>query len=294
MRGGVGFYLDGGGGGVGGGRGRCSLRRRVELCSQPFNLLEGSLMLCGGYEMLEHEPPPRRESLVESESLCTRPLCRIIGQAHVDQLLEILGDGPPRVVWEQLSRTEVVHLLHRMSLKGMEGVLSAAELEQDDTEGEDVSRNPDVWELADPCQQHLRGRILKGGCAALDVGGTIHPERIEAQRRPQIPDLHHRLMRAREDEEVGRLQVPVEDMPPMHPSQPPRRLESHPLNKLWGDVIEWVVVDILLESQAVGPLHVEAQNPLWIVDMCGEGPEAIGHPILPSPVEKMELEAHTA
>ena len=47
----------------------------------------------------------------------------------------------------------------------------------------------------------------------LDVGGTIHPERIEAQRRPQIPDLHHWLLCPREDEEIARLQVPVEDVP---------------------------------------------------------------------------------
>ena len=82
-----------------------------------------------------------------------------------------------------------MHLLHQTSLEGMEGVLGATEFEQDDTERVDVSRNPNVWELADASQQHLRGRIFEGGCAALDVGRTIHPERIEAQRRPQIPNL---------------------------------------------------------------------------------------------------------
>ena len=72
----------------------------------PFVRLEGSLMLSGGDEMMEHELPPRRESLVEGESLCTWPLCRIIGQAHVDRLLEIVGDGPSGVVWEQLCRDQ--------------------------------------------------------------------------------------------------------------------------------------------------------------------------------------------
>ena len=76
----MGFYLDvGGGGGVGGGRARFSLRRRVEQCPQPFNLLEGSLMLSGDGEMLEYELPPRREALVEGESLCPRPFCGILG-----------------------------------------------------------------------------------------------------------------------------------------------------------------------------------------------------------------------
>ena len=90
-------------------------------------------MLSGGDEMLQDELPPRRESLVEGESLCTRPLCGIVGQAHIYHLLEIVGDSPPGVVWEQLSRAEVMHLLHPTQQEGVEGVLSAAELEQDDT-----------------------------------------------------------------------------------------------------------------------------------------------------------------
>ena len=105
----------------------------VKQCPQPFDLMEGSVMLSGGDEMLEHELPPRRESLVEGESLCTRPLCGIVGQAHVDHLLEIVGDGPSRIVWDQLSWAEVMHLLHPTQQEGVEGVLSAAELEQDDT-----------------------------------------------------------------------------------------------------------------------------------------------------------------
>ena len=71
--------------------------------------------------MLEDELTPRREPLVEGESLCTRPLCGIIGQAHVDHLLEIVGDGPPGVVWDQLSWAEDMHLLHPMQQEVMEG-----------------------------------------------------------------------------------------------------------------------------------------------------------------------------
>ena len=92
------FYLDGGGGGSGGGTGQFSLRGGVELCTQPFNLLEGSLILNGCGKMLEDELPPRREYPVNGESLCTRPLSVILGQAHLQDLFEIVRDGPPGVV----------------------------------------------------------------------------------------------------------------------------------------------------------------------------------------------------
>ena len=82
-------------------------------------------MLSGGEYMLEDELPPRREALVEGESLCTRTLYGIVGQAHVEDLLEIVRAGPPGIVWEQLSLADVVRVLHPTSLEGMEGVLCA-------------------------------------------------------------------------------------------------------------------------------------------------------------------------
>ena len=140
-------------------------------------------------------------------------------------------------------------------------------------------------ELADASKQHLWGRIFEGGCAALDVGGVIHTERIEPQRRAEIADLHHWLLRAREDEEVGRLQVPVEDVLAVQPSQPPHHLESQPLDKLWGDVDERVILDVLLQTQVICRLHIDTDDPLLIIDMRGEGPGDVGHPILSSPVK---------
>ena len=76
-----------------------------------------------------------------------------------------------------------MHVLHATRLEGMEGVLFATELEQDDTERVDVCPHADVWELPNPCQEHLLGRIVVGGDAALYVGGAVHPEGIETQRR---------------------------------------------------------------------------------------------------------------
>ena len=186
----------------------------------------------GGDEVLEDELPPRRQALVEGESVCSPPLCRLIGQAAVDRLLQVLGDGPPGVVWDQVSGAGIVHLLHPARMEGVEGVLSATQFEEQHPEGVEICHHVDVWEAADASQQHLRGRILEGGGAALDVGEAVHPERIEAQRRAQIPDLHHRLLCGREDEEVGGLQVPVEDVLAVKPAQPPHHLESHPLDKL--------------------------------------------------------------
>ena len=120
-----------------------------------------------------------------------------------------------------------MHVLHPTPLEWMKGALCATELEQDNTETEDVSPHTNVPELPDASQQHLRDRILVGGGAALDVGGAIHPARIKTQRRTEIADLHHRLLRARGDEEVPRLHVTVDDvlagkpsLPPQHPVPP--------------------------------------------------------------------------
>ena len=142
-----------------------------------------------------------------------------------------------------------------------------------------------MWEAADASKQQLRGSIFERGCAALDVGGAIHSERIEPQRLIEIADLPHRLLRAREDEEVARLHLPLEDVLAVQASQPPQHLESHPQDKLWGDVDERVILDVLLQRQVIGRLHIDTENPLLVINMRAEGPEDIGHPILPSPVE---------
>ena len=69
--------------------------------------------------MLEDELPPRRETLVEGETMCSPPLCRLIGQANVNHLLQVLGDLPPGVVSDQLRGASIVHLLHPTRMEGM-------------------------------------------------------------------------------------------------------------------------------------------------------------------------------
>ena len=66
-------------------------------------------------------------ALVEGLSLCTLPLCRLIGQADVEHILKVPGDGPTGVVWDQLIAAGIVHLLHPARLEGMEGVLRPTE-----------------------------------------------------------------------------------------------------------------------------------------------------------------------
>ena len=46
-----------------------------------------------------------------------------------------------------------------------------------------------------------------------------------------------------------------------------------------------MILDVLLQSQVIGRLHIDNDNPLLVINMGGEGPEDIGHPILPSRVE---------
>ena len=69
----------------------------------------------------------------------------------------------------------------------------------------------------------------------------------------------------------------------MQTSQAPRQLDSHPLEKLKGDVVERVIHNLLLQSQEVGRLLVEAENALLVIDLCGDGREDIGPTILQSP-----------
>ena len=87
--------------------------------------------------------------------------------------MQVLGDGGPWVVWEQVIGAGILHLLHPTRLEGMEGVLRPTEFEEDDPAGEDVCPQLDVWEFAGPSQEHLRGRVVVGGDALLDI--TAYP-----------------------------------------------------------------------------------------------------------------------
>ena len=76
---------------------------------------------------------------------------------------------------------------------------------------------------------------------------------LDGARKDRVPNV----LCAREVEDVGRLHVPVEDVLAVQASQSPHHLESHPLDQLWGDVVERVGLDLLLHSQVIGRLHID-------------------------------------
>ena len=172
---------------------------------------------------------------------------------------------------------------HPTILEGMKGVLRPTELEEDGPEGVDACPQFDVWELADPSQEHLRGRVIVGCVVPLDVGGSIHPERIETQRNVKIPYLDHRLLCSCEVEAVassssGAGGVCVEQ------SHSTDHLGTHPLHLLMRDEVQRVILNILPESQTFGWLQVKTDNPLLGVDLCGDGPKNVCYMILASPL----------
>ena len=57
------------------------------------------------------------------ESLCTRPLSGLVGKGLVEEHLQVLGDGPPWDVSQQVNGAGIVHLLPPTSLEGVESVL---------------------------------------------------------------------------------------------------------------------------------------------------------------------------
>ena len=75
----------------------------------------------------------------------------------------------------------------------------------------------------------------------------------------------------------------MDDVFLMEPSQPPHHLDSHPLDELWGDVYERMILHIFLEGQMIGWFHLDTENPLLVINMRGHGRQDVGHPIRPSP-----------
>ena len=56
-----------------------------------------------------------------------RPLCGLICEGEDEDLLQVLGDWSPGVVWDQVIGTVVGHLVQPTILGGMEVVLRSTE-----------------------------------------------------------------------------------------------------------------------------------------------------------------------
>ena len=55
------------------------------------------------------------------------------------------------------------------------------------------------------------------------------------------------------------------------------------------DVDELVVLNVFTQSQFVCWLDAKNDNPMLVIDLCGEGPQDVFQLMLASPLEKMEI-----
>ena len=98
----------------------------------------------------------------------TRPLCRLQGQAHDEDLMNILSDGPPWLIGNKMTAPLIVHLLHPPVWNGGNGV-GSHKSRQELQRGSRNQPNVDVPELADDSQDNFRGRLVVAADGWLEV-----------------------------------------------------------------------------------------------------------------------------